>query len=60
MTAAGVGVLGAMCGQVGAVMANEAIKLITGAGDPLFGRVLYLDTMAATSAQVPLSPRRTS
>ncbi|HRA07110.1 MAG TPA: HesA/MoeB/ThiF family protein [Propionicimonas sp.] len=60
VTAAGVGVLGAMCGQVGAVMANEAIKLITGAGDPLFGRVLYLDTMAATSAQVPLSPRRTS
>lgn len=60
VTAAGVGVLGAMCGQVGAVMANEAIKLITGAGDPLFGRVLYLDTMAATAAQVPLAPRRSS
>jgi len=60
VTAAGVGVLGAMCGQVGAVMANETIKLITGAGDPLFGRVLYLDTMAATAAQVPLAPRRNS
>jgi adenylyltransferase/sulfurtransferase len=59
VTAAGVGVLGAMCGQVGALMATEAIKLITGAGDSLFGRMLYLDTMAATSATVPLAPRRT-
>ncbi len=58
VTAAQVGVLGAMCGQVGAAMANEAIKLITGAGEPLFGRVLYLDTMAATSAVLPLAPRR--
>ena len=58
VTAAQVGVLGAMCGQVGAVMANAAIKLITGAGDPLFGRVLYLDTMAATAAVVTLAPRR--
>lgn len=58
VTAAGVGVLGAMCGQVGALMAGEAIKLITGAGDTLFGRVHYLDTMTATVAQVPLAPRR--
>lgn len=60
VTAAQVGVLGAMCGQVGALMANEAIKLITGAGDPLFGRVLYLDTMAARVSEVPLQPRRSS
>jgi adenylyltransferase/sulfurtransferase len=59
VTAAQVGVLGAMCGQVGALMATEAIKLITGAGDSLFGRMLYLDTMAASVATVPLSPRRT-
>lgn len=57
VTAAQVGVLGAMCGQVGALMAAEAIKLITGAGEPLFGRMLYLDTMAATVAEVPISPR---
>ncbi len=57
VTAAQVGVLGAMCGQVGALMATEAIKLVTGAGDPLFGRLLYLDTMAATAAEVPISPR---
>lgn len=58
VSAAQVGVLGAMCGQVGALMATEAIKLITGIGDPLFGRVLYLDTMAATLSEVPLLPRR--
>ncbi|HEX5334997.1 MAG TPA: ThiF family adenylyltransferase [Propionicimonas sp.] len=57
VTAAQVGVLGAMCGQVGALMANEAIKLVTGAGQPLFGRLLYLDTMAATVAEVPIRPR---
>lgn len=60
VTAAQVGVLGAMCGQVGALMATEAIKLITGAGDPLFGRLLYVDALAARSAEVPLNPRRTS
>jgi adenylyltransferase/sulfurtransferase len=59
VTAAQVGVLGAMCGQVGALMANEAVKLITGAGEPLFGRLLYLDTMSARTAEVPIVPRRT-
>lgn len=59
VTAAQVGVLGAMCGQVGALMANEAVKLITGAGEPLFGRLLYLDTMTARTAEVPIAPRRT-
>jgi adenylyltransferase/sulfurtransferase len=58
VTAAQVGVLGAMCGQVGALMATEAVKLITGAGDPLFGRVAYLDVMTATMAEVPLRPGR--
>lgn len=57
VTAAQVGVLGTMCGQVGALMATEAVKLVTGAGDPLFGRVLYLDALAATFAELPLNPR---
>lgn len=55
VTADQVGVLGAMCGQVGALMATEAIKLITGAGESLLGRLLYLDAMAATVATVPLA-----
>jgi adenylyltransferase/sulfurtransferase len=58
VTAASVGVLGAMCGQVGAVMACEAIKLVTGAGDLLFGRVWYLDAMTARVIDIPLNPRR--
>ncbi|MGV8850631.1 MAG: HesA/MoeB/ThiF family protein [Propionibacteriaceae bacterium] len=58
VTAATVGVLGAMCGQVGALMANEAIKLITGAGEVLFGRVWYLDAMTARVAEIPFTPRR--
>ncbi len=58
VSAAQVGVLGALCGQVGALLAAEAIKLITGAGEPLFGRLLYLDTMTATTAEVPLAPGR--
>src|SRR5690606_11169650 len=41
------GVLGALCGQVGSVMATEAIKLITGIGDVLLGRVLVLDVLAS-------------
>ena len=48
-------VLGAMCGQVGALMANEAIKLITGAGDPPFGRGVHRhdDGARRRSAAVP-------
>src|SRR5690606_12619106 len=48
------GVLGAMCGQVGSVMATEAIKLLTGVGEPLLGRVLVLDVLAARWSEVPL------
>lgn len=59
VTAAQVGVLGSLCGQAGAAMATEAIKLVTGVGEPLFGRVLYLDALAATSANVPFAPRST-
>jgi adenylyltransferase/sulfurtransferase len=58
VTAATVGVLGAMCGQVGALMASETIKLVTGAGEVLFGRVWYLDAMTARVAEIPVTPRR--
>jgi len=42
-----VGVLGAVTGVVGTLMAMEAIKLITGLGDPLIGRLLLYDGRAA-------------
>ncbi len=52
------GVLGAMCGQVGSLMAAEAVKLITGVGEPLLGRVAVLDVLAARWSELPLQPRR--
>lgn len=51
------GVLGAMCGQVGSLMAAEAVKLVTGIGEPLLGRVAVLDVLAARWHEVPLRPR---
>ncbi len=48
------GVLGALCGQVGSMMATEAIKLITGTGRPLLGRVLVLDALEQRWTELPL------
>ncbi len=53
------GVLGAMVGQVGSIMATEAIKLITGAGQPLIGRVLLIDVAGMTTREIPLRPNPT-
>lgn len=39
------GVLGVLCAQIGSVMVNEAIKLITGTGTTLLGRVLVLNAL---------------
>ncbi len=39
------GVLGVLPGIIGSMQANEAIKLITGAGNPLTGRLLILDSL---------------
>lgn len=51
-----VGVLGALTLQVGSIMAVEAIKLITGIGEPLLGRVLLIDALRARHTEVPLRP----
>lgn len=50
------GVLGALTGQVGSMMAAEAIKLICGIGDPLLGRVAFLDLLTASMTEIPLRP----
>lgn len=55
-TCAAAGVLGTLTMQVGTVMANEAIKLIAGVGDPLLGRVMIIDSLAARTHEVPLRP----
>lgn len=54
---AAVGVLGALCLQVGSVLAMEAIKLIAGIGEPLFGRVLLIDALRGRMSEVPLRGR---
>ncbi|KRC37733.1 hypothetical protein ASE27_15370 [Oerskovia sp. Root918] len=42
------GVLGAMCGTIGSVMATEAVKLVTGAGRTLLGRLAVYDSLELT------------
>ncbi len=49
-----VGVVGALTGQVGTIMALEVIKLITGAGQALIGRVQIIDGLAGTARVVGL------
>ncbi|HZF09761.1 MAG TPA: molybdopterin-synthase adenylyltransferase MoeB [Thermoanaerobaculia bacterium] len=39
------GVLGVLPGIIGSLQANEVIKLILGAGDPLIGRLLLFDAL---------------
>jgi len=39
------GVFGVLPGIVGCIQATEAIKLITGVGEPLVGRLLIFDAM---------------
>lgn len=41
------GIVGALTGVIGTLMAMEVIKLVTGAGDPLVGRLLLYDGLAA-------------
>lgn len=50
-------VVGAMVGQVGSLMAAEAVKLIIGAAQSLLGRILVFDQLHATWAQIPVRPR---
>lgn len=53
-----VGVMGALCLQVGSLMALEAIKLVTGVGESLLGRVLVIDGLRATQREVRLAAAR--
>jgi molybdopterin/thiamine biosynthesis adenylyltransferase/rhodanese-related sulfurtransferase len=40
------GVLGVLCASIASVMGTEAIKLITGIGEPLLGRLMVYDALA--------------
>lgn len=56
------GVLGVLCASIGAVMATEAVKLITGLGDTLLGRLLVFDALDMRWRTLPLrrAPQRTA
>src|SRR5436190_3680120 len=46
------GVLGVLPGTMGLLQATEVIKLITGAGEPLIGRLLMYDALDATTTEL--------
>jgi sulfur-carrier protein adenylyltransferase/sulfurtransferase len=52
------GVLGVLCASIGSIQVNEAIKIITGIGDPLVGRLMIYDALEMTyrSVQVRKDP----
>ena len=49
------GVLGMLCGVIGSSMAMEAVKVLAGMGDVLFGRLALYDALRARWDQVPLA-----
>ncbi len=48
------GVLGILCASIASVMGTEAIKLITGIGEPLLGRLLVYDALEMTYRSVTI------
>ena len=50
-----VGVVGALAGVIGAMMAVEAVKLVTAAGEPLAGRLLLYDALAAETRTLTIA-----
>lgn len=52
------GVLGVLPGVLGALQATEAIKLITGVGEPLLGRLLTYDALDLRFQEFRVSRRR--
>lgn len=49
-----VGVVGALTGVIGSMMALEAIKLIAGAGEPLVGRMILFDGLSGRTRTVAI------
>jgi molybdopterin/thiamine biosynthesis adenylyltransferase/rhodanese-related sulfurtransferase len=48
------GVLGVLPGIIGSLQANEALKLALGIGEPLLGRLLLFDALAAEFTEVSI------
>jgi len=52
------GVLGVLPGVLGAIQATEAIKIITGIGEPLVGRLLTYDALEMRFWELPVARRK--
>src|SRR6185503_17707424 len=46
------GVLGVLCASIGSIQVNEAIKVLTGIGEPILGRLMIYDALEMTYRQV--------
>ncbi|HEX3708089.1 MAG TPA: adenylyltransferase/sulfurtransferase MoeZ [Mycobacteriales bacterium] len=46
------GVLGVLCASIGSIQVNEAIKVITGIGEPIVGRLMIYDALEMTYRSV--------
>lgn len=46
------GVLGVLCASIGSIQVTEAIKLITGIGEPLIGRLMVYDALEMSYRQI--------
>jgi adenylyltransferase/sulfurtransferase len=46
------GVLGVLCASIGSIQVTEAIKVLTGTGDPLVGRLMIYDALEMTYRSV--------
>jgi sulfur-carrier protein adenylyltransferase/sulfurtransferase len=51
------GVMGSVCGIIGSVMATEAIKMISGLGQPLIRRLLIVNALSMTTTVLAIEPR---
>ena len=56
-TCAEAGVAAPLPGVIGSMMAMEAVKLITGAGEPLRGRLLIHDALYGETRVIGVKPR---
>ncbi|OCX15326.1 molybdopterin-synthase adenylyltransferase MoeB [Ectopseudomonas hydrolytica] len=48
------GVFGVLCASIASIMATEAVKLITGIGEPLLGRLVVYDALEMRYRELPV------